>query len=140
VTTAAEYQQFLIEEFQNDTVTANIARYWALSAGATDALTYLRTRLYILDLALTGAVGKVSFKALDGSSVEQSDYFDHLLELRKLAAAELQAAAGDVGGVAVGTLLKTAPIEPPCGFQPDANDRAFRGDPYRRTRRRNPPY
>lgn len=138
--TAEEYQQLLIDEFQNATVTANMSRYWAFAAGATDAMTYLRTRLYIFDLALTGAVGKVSFKALDGSSVEQSDYFDHLLRLRELAAAELQAAANDAGGIGVSTILKTAPIEPPCGFQPDANDRAFRGDPYRRTGRRFPPY
>lgn len=130
--TAEEYQQALVNEFQNATVTANIATYWSISALSSDALTYLKTRLHILDLALIGAVGKVDFKALDGASVALSDYFDHLLELRKLAAEALDSALADAGGVAVGTIAKTAPIERPCIAGPDANDRMYRGDTYRR--------
>lgn len=130
--TAEEYQQLLVDEFASDTVTANITRYWAVSAQDTDALTYLKTRLYIIDALLTGAAGKVSFKALDGASVSMSDYFDHLRTLRELAAAELAAASSGGVDMVATTITKTAPIERPDARWPDANDRQYRGDTYRR--------
>ncbi len=130
--TASEYQELLVDEFASDTITANIARYWAVSAQDTDALTYLKTRVYILDLLLTGAAGKVSFKALDGASVSMSDYFDHLRALRETAAGELAAASSGSVDAAIGTIEKTAPIERPNALWPDANDRRYRGDSYRR--------
>jgi hypothetical protein len=133
--TPEAYQALLVEEFANATITANISRYWALSAAASDRLTFLQARIYILDLALTGAIGKVSFKALDGASVQLSDYFDHLLAIRNLAKDELVAAMSGDSTVAVGLIQKTAPIMSPNGIGPDGNDSAYRGGLYAPRRR-----
>lgn len=136
--TAEEWQARIVAEFGNTNVATNITIYWATAAQGYTDLTqiYLATKIYIIDQALIGAIGKVDFRALNGASVSQSDMFDHLVRLRELWASQLAAAAaGAAGGAAVGLLQQTAPVMPPCQLGPDANDRAYRGDTYRGRRR-----
>lgn len=137
--TAAEYQALLVAMFGNQTVTDNILTYWQAAgqpySDDDPGLIYLATRLYVLDLALAGAIGKVDFRALNGASVSQSQEFDHLMALHKLWSDELAAGVQSSAGARVSQIAKTAPIEPPYTTMPDANDRAYRGDPYRGGRR-----
>ena len=133
--TAAEYQQLIVDEFALEEISTNIARYWTLSdQGDGDARTYLRTRLYVIDLLLTRAANRVSFRALDGASVSLSDWFDHLTAIRQAAYQALQEARAAQGVAASGQLTTTAPVAPPPGM-PDANDPAYGGWPYARRRR-----
>lgn len=139
------YIALIITEIGGDTVDAllatNLPTYWAAHADLTsDAAKKAAVKVDAIRLLIGQSWKKVSFKALDGASVNLSDMFEHLLKLLELAQQELaQSTAGGVGaGAAIGTLTKTAPVmgSPRCG--PDPNDRALRGDPLRRTRGRLP--
>ncbi len=57
------------------------------------------------------------------------DYGERLAAWRAIAGSAVQDTGGYAG--ASGTLGKTAPVQP-AAWCPDANDRAYRGDPYRR--------
>lgn len=140
--TEEQYIQLIITSIGGDTtgglLAANLPIYWSARDGVDDLnARALLVKIDGIDLLLGQNWKYVSFKALDGASVTASDIFDHLLKLRQLA--QDQADRGDDiagAGGAVGDLLITAPISPPCGYPFDANDRAYRGDAYRSRKRR----
>lgn len=131
--TEAEYQALIVAELGGDaTVSAQIATLWSeTDDSATLREHYLRAKVKAIRLLMGTARLQVSFKALNGASVNLSDLFKHLRELLEATEAELAASATAAGGYESGEITKTAPVEQPDSAPFDANDRAFRGDPYR---------
>lgn len=133
-----DYIDLVITEIGGDTEDGLLATqlpiYWELHADlASDAARMAAIKIDGLTLLLGQTWRKVSFKALDGASVQLSDMFDHLsalLDLARTAAGQLSSGAG--GGVAIGTLTKTAPLMPDTPRGLDPNGRQYRGDPLRR--------
>lgn len=135
--TEEEYITLIITSIGGDTedglLATNLPLFWATHADlATDAARAAAVKVDAIELLLGNTWRKVSFKALDGASVNLSDMFDHLVKLLDLAQAAVGISSGAAGGVAVGTLTKTAPIMPDRAGQPDPNARRYRGDPLRR--------
>ncbi len=137
--TEQEYIQLIITEIGGDTaeslLATNLPTYWAAHADLpSDAAKKAATKVDAIQLLIGQAWRKVSFKALDGASVNLSDMFEHLQRLLELAQQEqaLVAAGAAGAGVSVGTLTKTAPIMPDTPRGLDANARRYRGDPLRR--------
>lgn len=137
--TEEQYIQLIITSIGGDTTTNLLATTLPTLWAAHESVEDLNARALLIKVdAIELLLGQnwkyVSFKALNGASVSASDIFDHLLKLRQIAIeqAERGADLSSVGG-AVGQLEATAPIDPPLGLgsYPDANDRAYRGDPYR---------
>lgn len=135
-----DYQNLIVLEVGDDadgTLAANIATLWAQYAGAaSDTLHFLYAKQSAIDLMLGRVRQHVDIRALDGAEVKLDQLSVHLLRMRAgvdaLIAAELAAVAG---GPAAGPITATAPVAPPCIHMPDANDRAYRGDAYRRRMR-----
>lgn len=131
--TAEQYQALIVAELGDDaTLAAQIATLWTLSEGTgDDAARYIRCKLRAVDLLLGRAAGKVNFKALDGASVDLSDYFAHLAELRDQLAAQVAQADSIAGGYGVGAITTITPISeaPAPATTVDPNARALRGDP-----------
>jgi hypothetical protein len=136
--TKAEWIALIITEIGGDTSTnllaTNLPTYWDLhTSAADDAARALLTKMDGLRLLLGQTWRQVTFRALDGVSVNLSDMFDHLKELLSLAEAQAGAASGaGGGGIAVGSLTTTAPIMSDHSGGIDPNDRRYRGDPLRR--------
>lgn len=138
-----QYQDLILAEVGDDAsrvVESTIALYWQRFAAIAD----LETRsLYVkracIDLLLGRARKQVTFKDASGATVDLNKLFDHLTTMRNDidSLIETQSTAASAGGAA-GDLTHTAPVMPPSGARVDANDRAYRGDPYRRARRRMP--
>jgi NADH pyrophosphatase NudC (nudix superfamily) len=140
--TEEQYIQLIITSIGGDTTSAVLATNLPIFWSARDGVEDLNARALLvkidgIDLLLGQNWKYVSFKALDGASVSASDIFDHLLKLRQLAQEQADRGAdiANAGG-AIGELLTTAPISPPCGYPFDANDGAYRGDAYRSRKRR----
>jgi len=74
-------------------------------------------------------VGRVTLPS--GLSVAWPDRVSTWLTLAETAQITASASVSPASGI----LTKTAPVTPPCPDGPDANDRLYRGDPYRRRRR-----
>lgn len=136
--TEAEYIALIIASIGGDTLdgllATNLPLYWAARASsASDAARAALVKIDGIDLLLGQTWRKVTFKALDGASVNLSDMFDHLLRLRSLAV-EQAAGGGEMaaGAVAIGNLVATAPIMPDTPRGVDPNARSYRGDPLRR--------
>jgi hypothetical protein len=136
--TEAEYIALIITSIGGDTLdgllATNLPLYWAAHASAaSDVVRAALVKIDAIDLLLGQTWRKVTFKALDGASVNLSDMFDRLLKLRALAATQA-AGGGEIaaGAVAIGDIATTAPIMPdtPRGANPNA--RSYRGDPLRR--------
>lgn len=140
--TEEQYIALIIAGIGGDTDDSVLATNLPLFWQARDSIDDLNARALLvkldaIDLLLGQTWRKVSFKALDGASVNLSDMFKHLLDLRDAvqAAADRGDTLASVGG-AVGELTTQAPVAPPFVGWPDANDRAYRGDPYRSRKRR----
>jgi hypothetical protein len=128
--TEQQYKALLVVELDNAAgiLSSQIDIIWTKNDSVTDLdLHYLYARRDAIDLMLTQAANQVSFKALDGASVNLSDVFDHLLKLREQVETSL-AEAGGGGGIALGQLTTTAPIQPTAG-QSDPNAIRLRGSP-----------
>lgn len=144
--TETEYRSLLLEELRQ-TEDSAVARQWgalwrmqgALSGGNT-YLRYLRVKRAAIDFLLSEKHAKVDSKEGDASE-SFGQIFEHLLDLAKATdtaiALAVKAGAGRRAPV-VGQLSRTAPRmptdQPPSNFPLDANDPAYRGDPYRRSK------
>lgn len=127
-----EYIALIIAQLGGDTtdelLATNLPSYWELRASYADLDTRaLAVKIDAIDLLLGASWRKVSFKALNGASVDLSDMFDNLTRLRDLYVGQL-ASSGPDAGVAVGTIEKTAPLMPPSGGEIDPNAQRYRGD------------
>lgn len=131
--TAEQYQALILAELGDDaTLAAQLSTLWELAEGGGALIDrYRRAKLAGVELLLARAAGQVSFKALDGASVDLSDRFAHLLQLRDQLRAELAVAEGAAGGYGVGEITTQAPLSAPPAptTTPDPNARALRGDP-----------
>lgn len=135
--TEEQYIALVIASIGGDTedglLAANLPLYWDLHSASSDARKAVEVKIDGIRLLLGQAWRKVSFKALDGASVQLSDMFDHLLKLLELTQDELsQLQDGADGSAAIGQLTTVAPIgaDSPRGLNPNA--RQYRGDPLRR--------
>jgi len=135
--TEAEYIALAIASIGGDTedglLAANLPIFWDLHTSSSDAARGVEIKIDAIRMLLGQAWRKVSFKALDGASVQLSDMFDHLVKLLELYQDELtNAQHGASGATAIGQLTTVAPIgaDSPRGTNPNA--RSYRGDPLRR--------
>lgn len=131
--TEAEWIALIIAALGGDTegglLAAELPAYWeTVRADIADLnVRALFVKIDAIDLLLGQAARQVTFRTSSGSSVNLSDLFDHFLRLRGFFSAQLAAAAPG-GGVAIGTLTKTAPLMPPTSGEPDPNAQRYRGD------------
>lgn len=132
--TPAQYQALIVAEV-GDTpdgqVAAQIAALWEVAgAQPSDVLRYLYTKRAAIDLLMGAVRQQVSFKALDGASVDLSDLMEHLTTMREATQQRIDEAIAtlDAGG-AIAEITTTAPIAPPPNW-PDANAERLRGSPY----------
>jgi len=133
--TEQQYQDLIVLRVGDDasgTLASTISLLWS----ARDTIADLNTRalqvtIDAIDLMLGQVRRQVTFRGPDGSSVNLSDLFDHLTQMRAQTVGQLASAAPD-GGVAIGTLTQTAPILRDRAGQADPNSRRLRGDPLRR--------
>lgn len=103
----------------NEHIIAVIAAQGSLSA----AVAYMARELA---LRFARKIGRVTLPS--GLSVAWPDRVKYWWEL-----AGIVDLAGDgSASPASGLLTTTAPVAPPTLYEPDANDRLYRGDPYRR--------
>lgn len=139
--TPEEWIDLIIAQLGGDTSDMLLATwlpvYWDARTGApSDAARAAMVKIDGINLLLGNAWRNVDFKALDGSSVNLSDMFEHLTKLLDLAKAEaaalVGAESGTGGAVAIGSLTTTAPIMPDRAGGLDGNARRYRGDPLRR--------
>lgn len=109
----------------------------ALASGYPAPLDYLLVR----QRALTLLIGDLMRVLQQAQTPTDIDAARAMLQVRQeqaravatdLTSYQTQTGATGAGGIAVGLLTTTAPIAAPPGW-PDANDRAYRGDPYRRS-------
>ena len=139
--TDAQYKQLVILQ-TGDTadlaLTTNIDLLWELHTDKA-ALPELRFR-YVKREAIGVVLGKlreqVSFTGPGQLSMSLHQRIDTLIAMDGLLRAEIVRleAAGVGHAPAAAQLITPAPVVPPGGSGVDANDRAYRGDPYRRTR------
>jgi len=115
------------------TLAANIDLLWTAHDDVDDqALHGLLTKRDAIDTMLGRVRQQVSFKALDGASVNLSDLSKHLLAMRETLDGQIESAQAGVSAGAIGLLTQTAPIMRDNASQADPNSRALRGDPLRR--------
>jgi hypothetical protein len=132
--TAEQYQELVILQVGDDaagTLAANIALLWARNDDRSDnVVRFLYTKRDAIDVMLAGVRKQVTFKALDGASVNLSDLMRNLQQMRDDVQGLIDEQALIANGAgAIGALTTTAPIPPPP-FWPDANDPRYKGDPY----------
>lgn len=135
--TEAEYIALAIASIGGDTedglLAANLPIFWDLHTSSSDAVRGVEITIDGIRMLLGQAWRKVSFKALDGASVQLSDMFDHLVTLLGLYQAELtNAQQGASGSVALGQLTTVAPIGADSARGANPNARQYKGDPLRR--------
>lgn len=137
--TEQEYQDLIVAEVGDDarsTLASTIGVYWRRHDGYTDLdVRYLHVKLAAVDLMLGRVRGQVTIRDGDGASVDLNKLFDHLTAMRETVQAQIASGVASSGGASsgggIGLLTKTAPQMPPAGSLLDANDTAYRGDPYR---------
>lgn len=100
--TIAQYKALIISELVDTAdgkLAANIDLLWDKYPGTFDLhYHYLKTKLDAIDMLLGVYRAQVSFRALDGASVDLSDLFKHLMQLRKILIDDI---------VAIGTFSRT---------------------------------
>lgn len=137
--TAQEYQDLIMAEVGDDargTLAWAIDTYWRRYDAYADLESrYLHVKLAAIDLMLGRVRGQVTIRDGDGGSVDLNKLFDHLTAMRETVQSQIASGVGAgsaaSSGGAIGQLTKTAPQMPPAGSGYDANDTAYRGDPYR---------
>lgn len=135
--TEQQYKDLIIAQI-GDTASGvladNIDLLWTKYDTIADLdLRSLYVQLDAIDLVIPYARSQVSFRALDGASVNLSDMMGHLLTMRDLVVAKLTQAVGSTYGAGgtIGELTTKAPIEADRARSVDPNDRIYRGDPLR---------
>lgn len=133
--TDAEQQTLILALVGDDdqgTVAAVLPILWKQTAGATsDDQRRLQTQLLAVDVLLARVRGRVSFRTADGTQVTEAQLTENLQTMRRNVLDDLARLQQVESGPVIGDLSTTAPVEPPDGSFVDANDRAYRGDPYR---------
>lgn len=134
-----QYQDLIVAEVGDDAsavLASTVPLYWARYSAYDLETRFLYTKRAAIDLMLGRVRAKVDVQVFEGPRKSMSQLFDHLTQMRATVEA-LISTADQVGsaGAASGDLTTTAPIMPPAGSRIDANDRAYRGDPYTRRRR-----
>lgn len=137
--TEQQYIDLIVAEVGDDaasTLATTVPLYWGRHAGLADEARFLATKRDAIDVMLGRVRGQVRIVGVGGASIDAHQLTTHLQDMRALVQAQIESdtAASGAGG-AVGALATPAPVPAPLGAF-DANDRAYRGDPYRRTRRR----
>ena len=135
--TEAEYIALAIASIGGDTedglLATNLPIFWDLHASSSDTVRGVEIKIDGIRLLLGQTWRKVSFKALDGASVQLSDMFEHLVKLLALYQDELAlAATGASGAAAIGQLTTVAPIGADSARGVNPNARQYKGDPLRR--------
>lgn len=140
---ATAYQSLIVAEVgdtASNLIAGQIATLWTLNDDQpTEKLQYLHTKRAAIGMLMGAVREQVSQQGTDGVRTDLSDKLKNLSLMlaateRGIADLLTQSQAGI--GPQSGELTTTTPISPPCPSGPDANDRAYRGDPYRRPRRR----
>lgn len=135
-----EYQDLIVAEVGDDAsgvLALNVPLYWARRDGITDLeARFLSVKRDAILLMLGRVRARVNVQGL-GFSRSDDQLTTHLQDMLATvdAAIALGGSVANAGG-ATGELTTTAPIVPPDGSFVDANDRAYRGDAYRRRARR----
>lgn len=138
--TEQEYQDLIVAEVGDDaasTLASTVGVYWRRYDGYTDLETrYLQVKLAAIDLMLGRVRKQVDFRDPAGISASAHQLFTHLTQMRDIVQDQIDsgagvASSGAAAGGGIGLLTKTAPQMPPAGSLLDANDTAYRGDPYR---------
>ena len=143
---AAAYQSLIVTQV-GDTASGLIAGQILVLWDLNDDQPSLKRQYYATLISaiemLMGAVREqVTQQGLDGVRTQLSDKLNNLQTMLEAARASLQqlAASGieaDAGfAAATGELSTTTSRPSPYAAGPDANDPAYRGDVYRRSRRR----
>jgi len=127
-----QYQDLIIAFVGGDTedglLALNVPILWELRGTIADAaIRMLYVKIDAIDMLLGQAARQVTFRTSSGSSVALSDLFDHFKELRAACLSQIGGSAAG-GGVAIGTLTKTAPLMPPATGELDPNAQRYRGD------------
>lgn len=135
--TEEQYIALVIASIGGDTedllLATNLPLFWAMHTTSSDARRAVEIKIDGIRMLLGQTWRNVSFKALDGASVNLSDMFDHLVALLELAQTELaQTQNGLDGSAAIGQLTTVAPIMPDSARGINPNSRSVRGDPLRR--------
>ena len=141
--TDQQYKDLIIDETEDPggIISKNIDVYWEIESDrgkVSKKLQYLYTFRKALMTLLTRAHKKVDFNSSGDLQVRLQQMSDNLQELYDRTQSEideLEKQIDSAGGGAVGQLTQTAPVMPPSRSGPDANDRRYRGDPYRRNKR-----
>lgn len=137
----AAYKEQIIDEVGDDTagtLASRITRLWTKHDNQpTLEHQYLYAKRSAIDVMLARVRGQTTIRDGDGASVDLNKLFDHLQAMRSFVTDLItEAESGTSSGGAVGDLTTTAPIAPPSTSFVDANDRAYRGDPYYSRKRR----
>jgi hypothetical protein len=131
--TDAQYKSLIIlqcGDTANGTLATNIDLLWDKNDDRADLGTrFLYTKRDAIDVLMAAVRSKVSFKALDGASVNLSDLMKHLQMMRDDVERLIDEQAQIANAPAIADIETTAPIMPP-DFWPDANDPRYKGDPY----------
>lgn len=141
---AAQYKsKIILEVGDNDAglLAANIDMLWAAHDSiADDWLHFLSSKRDAISVMLADVRKQVDFTDPADISAKLDQLFKHLQSMYEdtvaaLAQATDLAAAATNGAGAIGTITKTAPIQPAPG-QADPSARRYRGDPLCPPRRR----
>lgn len=141
--TESDYRALILAELgqaADSALARQLTVLWSIAGGVSggnDRLQYLRVKRAAIDFLLADAHTAVDAKEGDASE-SFGQVFEHLLKLAtavdEAIAMALKSGAGR-RAPAVGQLNRTAPIQAtdpaPPTYPLDANERAYRGDPYR---------
>lgn len=129
--TDEQYQQLIIAQVGDDeagTLATNVPILWAQYADESATLRFLLTKRGAIECMQARVRKQVSFRALDGASVQLSDLLSHLATLYDQVQNQITAAESSGVLPQIGELTTIAPITPE--LPPDANDARYRGQPY----------
>jgi hypothetical protein len=139
--TSAEYLALVINELglaETSAPVRHISLLWrkhAPSGAVSTFLRYLYTKRDAIRFLLSDAATKHDIKAGDVAEAWSQD-FTHLRMLLEDTNTQITAELATVSGgrgASVGQLTQVAPIQVEDGTYPNPNERAYRGDPLRRT-------
>jgi len=138
------YQSLIVTQVGDTSdalIASQIATLWDLNDDqSTLKLQFLTTKRAAIEMLMGTVRQQVTFEIAGDHRRQQSDKLKNLQIMLATVNDEIDRyAASGIGtdsdfAAATGDLTTTTPISPPSAAGPDANDRAYRGDPYRRRR------
>lgn len=135
--TADAYKAQIVDEVGDTAsghIAANVSTYWTMYDHVTSLhLRYLYAKRKAIDVLLGKVREQVDMTGVEGVRAALDQKSKHLLAMRETVEADIKATTMQgAGQPTIGTLTQTAPVMPPVTGGIDANDRRYRGDPYRR--------